>query len=1097
MFFITIVLFGLEWLETTQEDFRDGGYERNLYSSHRGDGAIEFSGRFDLNNDGYIDLAGNAWIMWGAAAGLNQQNITEYNGQAGCDAADLNTDGYPDFVTTGINNDDHIFWGNPDGPDTADFSTIPVTAYNNEGVMAADFNKDGWLDLLASKGDDESTVFWGAAAGFSQNNSTSLYCHKPGYNPEVADLNKDGWLDVIVLSGEDAYEYIYWGGPGGFSGSRFTKVIYDKGGPHGISVADLNYDGWLDIVYSGNYPNYGAVLWGSADKYRSGTEVNVDLNLPLRDRAFGGSSIADLNEDGYLDIVFFGNDDVPPRIFWGDQDGISPDRRSDLGAAPSVGSGGVVADFTNDGHLDIVELTYDGTILFQGPGFTSYQNVGPFSHHGFSREIGNVYSRVNKEEYFSSIFDAGVDASWSTIHWEDSCPGNSMLKMAVRVGDTPDTSSGWSDWVTVQNDTEIPGSLRSRYIQYRATFEYPNPAYLPVLFLVGIEYLIAEEIIVRPDRQGSGFPGDTVSYNLEVLNYTYLPDVIEISSVFDNLDWFHETNDSLGNPLGDFDTDLSPDVGELDAGGDSTRLLVKVGIPDSPSVSVDTMIVFGRSSNPSGLYDSAIVVTYVLAPVRILVDPNQDTVGWPGQTLYCSLWGINYGKDPDVIDLVAISARGWQVQLFDSTALTPLEDNDADFIPDLGPVPARSGRRDFKARINIPDTAIPYVSDTVRIVGISSQDTAVTDLAILIIQVLPPVWIEVEPDQDTFAVPGQSVLFSLWEANHGRWDDVIDLKTWSMHGWQVELLDSAAATPLRDNDTDGLPDVGEVPNSGERRYFSTRIKVPANAIAGETDTVYIIGTSSQDTTVKDLATLIINPVEISLLEIRPDQKGSVSPDMPTVRYTLEAINHGNVADIGAITTRSHRGWDLAFLDSTGRNALSDSDADGVPDVGKLEPIGGLCTLYVDVSLPEEYDPTRGSLDTISVEQFTPETTVVYISSASSGVVHDSAVIVTTALPSLTLHNFPNPFREETHIVWSQPEDGNVTIRIADRAARPVGNVFNEYCNAGVHSYLWRAASDTGGPLAPGIYIILLDFRPPQGAPRHILAKAICTAGGER
>jgi hypothetical protein len=44
------------WVETTQEDFRDGTYERNLYSSHRGGGALESVPRFDLNNDGYIDL---------------------------------------------------------------------------------------------------------------------------------------------------------------------------------------------------------------------------------------------------------------------------------------------------------------------------------------------------------------------------------------------------------------------------------------------------------------------------------------------------------------------------------------------------------------------------------------------------------------------------------------------------------------------------------------------------------------------------------------------------------------------------------------------------------------------------------------------------------------------------------------------------------------------------------------------------------------------------------------------------------------------------------------------------------------------------------
>ncbi len=39
------------WLETTQEDFADGIFERNLFVSHRNGGALEFVPRLDLNND--------------------------------------------------------------------------------------------------------------------------------------------------------------------------------------------------------------------------------------------------------------------------------------------------------------------------------------------------------------------------------------------------------------------------------------------------------------------------------------------------------------------------------------------------------------------------------------------------------------------------------------------------------------------------------------------------------------------------------------------------------------------------------------------------------------------------------------------------------------------------------------------------------------------------------------------------------------------------------------------------------------------------------------------------------------------------------------
>ena len=63
------------WTETTQEDFKDGNYERNIYASHLDGGTIEFAPRFDLNNDGYIDIVtcdgGGPYvtIYWGSSSG--------------------------------------------------------------------------------------------------------------------------------------------------------------------------------------------------------------------------------------------------------------------------------------------------------------------------------------------------------------------------------------------------------------------------------------------------------------------------------------------------------------------------------------------------------------------------------------------------------------------------------------------------------------------------------------------------------------------------------------------------------------------------------------------------------------------------------------------------------------------------------------------------------------------------------------------------------------------------------------------------------------------------------------------------------------------
>ncbi|MBN2379135.1 VCBS repeat-containing protein [candidate division WOR-3 bacterium] len=1096
MIFLPLILFAGEWVETTQQDFRDGWFTRDLYSSHRGDGAVEFVGRFDLNNDGYIDIIGCRWIMWGGANGYSHDIVTNYEGYGGSDAADVDTDGYPEYISTQVNsNPIRIYKGGPEGPSPDNPATIPTSNHNNEGVMAADFNKDGYLDLLGSKDDNNAAIYWGSTTGYSSSNYFAFPCYVTGYNPEAVDLNKDGWLDAIVTSGNSRTEFIYWGSPQGFSTNNYTRINDDHNASHGVSVADLNYDGWLDIVFSSNTigDRYGSIMWGSLESYQEGATVDVPLQLPLPDRAFGGNSIADLDEDGYLDVVFFGDDNVPPRVYWGGQDGIALGRYRDMPYALTQGSGGMVGDFNFDGHLDLFSMDWtDYSAFFYGPDFNSYELVPIITHHGFSREIGNVYTREYREEYYSSVFEADREVYWDTIWWEDSCPGSSNITLAIRVGDTPDTSS-WSGWVPVTNGELIPYNLKSRYIQYRATFTYENPAHLAVLFLVGIVYR-DDVIIVEPDQQRTSFPEDTVRYELDVINLTSRTDIIDISYITNTTGWFHEAQDSLDGNLPDTDSDGTRDVGPLPSNS-QTKMHMLVGIPDDIFTGVDTCVVYGRSSYPEGLYDSAILVTTVLPPVNIYVDPDQDTMALAGEIITFSLRGGNLGRDPDVIDLAVVSARGWNVELLDESAAFPVTDHDSDGMPDLDTM-YRGDSKDFTARVAVPSGATEGTVDTITVLGTSSQDELITDEAILIIEVIPEVKILVEPDQDTTGYPEQEIVFELWGSNYGLITDVIDLTATSVHGWDAELLDENGAMPLSDGDADGLPDVGPL-DRFQREYFTVRVKVPTGASISTTDTVHVVGRSSIRTDATDEAILVLNPLEVTNLEIRPDHEGAVSPESPTFRYQLMVINHGNGPETGDISWEGWRGWTVTVYDSTGEEPLKDNNSNGIPDVGELAAFGGSYTLFVDVTMPEDFDPTCGFIDTSSASSRVAESTWVYISSSSDGVRQDEAVLETSALPGLSVHNYPNPFVTRTTIVWSQPEPGLINLRLADRAGRPVGTIFTRNCETGVHAFQWPALTQSGKPLAPGVYLLLLEFKPEGGSSKRILYKMLCTRGGER
>ncbi|TET21324.1 MAG: VCBS repeat-containing protein [Candidatus Stahlbacteria bacterium] len=79
----------------------------NLYSSHLGDGAVEFVVHWDANNDGWIDVlschvSSGSKIFWGGPNGFSDSCCRSYSqGDGGGCFADLDQDGYPDYISTG------------------------------------------------------------------------------------------------------------------------------------------------------------------------------------------------------------------------------------------------------------------------------------------------------------------------------------------------------------------------------------------------------------------------------------------------------------------------------------------------------------------------------------------------------------------------------------------------------------------------------------------------------------------------------------------------------------------------------------------------------------------------------------------------------------------------------------------------------------------------------------------------------------------------------------------------------------------------------------------------------------------------------------
>jgi len=328
----------------------------------------------DLNNDGYPDIVVsnnsngssfniNSTIYWGAASNpYSTSTPLATHGAYGNSVADLNNDGYQDIVFSNLHNDSSfntnsaIYWGAASNP----YSTsTPLATHGAEGNSVADLNHDGYLDVVFSNYSNDSsvninsTIYWGAASN-PYATSTSLATSSAD-GSSIADLNNDGHLDIVFAnfwngSSYDINSTIYWGAE---SDPYTTSTPLATHGAHGTSVADLNHDGYLDIVFSnnryGSFNTNSVIYWGAAsDPYSTST--------PLATSGAAGNSIADLNNDGYQDIVFsnYNNDssfNINSTIYWG---AASNPYSTSTPLVTSGATGNTVADLNLDGYLDIM-----------------------------------------------------------------------------------------------------------------------------------------------------------------------------------------------------------------------------------------------------------------------------------------------------------------------------------------------------------------------------------------------------------------------------------------------------------------------------------------------------------------------------------------------------------------------------------------------------------------------------------------------------------------------------------------------------------------------------------------------------------------------
>ena len=285
-----------------------------------------------------------------------------------------------------------------------------ATGTNPQAVAVGDFNGDGILDVaVVGAGPTSNSV--SVLLGKSTGGFAAKVDYAVGNAPEgvaIADFRGVGKLDLAVTNSKNNTVSILLGNGDG----TFQKAVNYLTGkqPQGIAIADLNGDTIPDIVVTDVLDGNVSVLLGKGDGTFKPQVAYTSGGNPM------AVAVGDMNGDGFPDLVVANETDSDVSVLLGNGTGTfgSPTTYT----VPTGGSpvSVALADFNNDGHLDIAVADQLGN----GQGSTVSVLLFDTKTNGFDASV----------EYYTASTPTGVIAG------DFDNDGNQDLAVSASVGNT-------------------------------------------------------------------------------------------------------------------------------------------------------------------------------------------------------------------------------------------------------------------------------------------------------------------------------------------------------------------------------------------------------------------------------------------------------------------------------------------------------------------------------------------------------------------------------------------------------------------------------------------------------------------------------------
>jgi hypothetical protein len=354
----------------------------------------------------FVDIAEKAGLTaMNVFGGFNTKKYIIETTGTGVSIFDYDNDGWPDiFIVNGTTLEgfpadqaptNHLYHNNHDGTFTDVTAKAGLVATGwGQGVCVGDYDNDGWPDLYVTYFGknrlyhNDHGVFTEVAEKAGVAGSGKAW----GTGCAFVDYNRDGRLDLMVANYVDfnlstiptpggGNSCVWKGvpvmcGPRGLPGAK--NILYQNRGDgtfadvtanahidrtagryaFSVSTFDFDDDGWPDIYVACD--SAPSILYHNN---RDGTFTDVAVmagvafNEDGREQAGMGTTIADYNGDGRLDIFKTNFSDDTPTLYRNDGDGIFSDVTFPAGLGQHtqfLGWGTMFFDFDNDGWPDLI-----------------------------------------------------------------------------------------------------------------------------------------------------------------------------------------------------------------------------------------------------------------------------------------------------------------------------------------------------------------------------------------------------------------------------------------------------------------------------------------------------------------------------------------------------------------------------------------------------------------------------------------------------------------------------------------------------------------------------------------------------------------------